>query len=149
VLAEDDVARLEVAVQHPSTVRVLDRVADVGEPPQEVAEGQRACPGVALEPVTVVEGDDGVLEGIAADEPHGVKRAATGIGAEPIDGHNAGVFEPAGDLGLDQEPLAAVGVVGVVVEDLLQRHLAVQLGIQRHEDGAQSATGVGPKDAEA
>ena len=34
------------------------------------------------------------------------------------------------------------------VEDLLEGDLAVQLGVQRHEDGAQAALGVGPQDAE-
>ena len=47
-----------------------------------------------------------------------------------------------------QEPLAAGRVVGVLVEDLLQRHLAVQLRVQGDEDGAQAAAGVGPQDAE-
>ena len=58
------------------------------------------------------------------------------------------MLQPAGDLGLQQEPLAAGRVVGVVVEDLLERHLAVQLGVQGHEDGAQAAPGVRPEDAE-
>ena len=58
------------------------------------------------------------------------------------------MFEPAGDLGLDQEPLAAGRVVGVVVEDLLERHLAVQLGVEGHEDRAQAAPGVRPEHAE-
>jgi hypothetical protein len=91
---------------------------------------------------------DRLLERVAADEPHGVKWAAAGVGTEPIDRHDAGVFQPAGDLGLEQEPLAAHAVVGVIVEDLLEGDLAVQLGIQRHEDGAQSAPGVGAEDAE-
>ena len=47
-----------------------------------------------------------------------------------------------------EEPLAAGRVVGVVVENLLEGDLAVQLGIERHEDGAQPAPGVGPQDAE-
>ena len=46
------------------------------------------------------------------------------------------------------EPLAADRVVGVLLEDLLERHLAVQLGIERHEDLAQPAAGVRPQDAE-
>ena len=44
---------------------------------------------------------------------------------------------------------AAGRVVGVSVEDLLERHLAVQLGVERDEDGAQAAVGVGPEDAES
>jgi hypothetical protein len=39
------------------------------------------------------------------------------------------MFEPSGDLGLLEEPLAADRVVGVLVEDLLEGDLAVQLGI--------------------
>ena len=58
------------------------------------------------------------------------------------------MLQAAGDLGLEEEPLAADRVVGVVVEDLLEGHLAVQLAVQRHEDGAQAAPGVGPEDAE-
>ena len=58
------------------------------------------------------------------------------------------MLQPAGDLGLEQEPLAADRVVGVLVEDLLERDLAVQLGVERDEDGAQAAPGVRPQDAE-
>ena len=36
----------------------------------------------------------------------------------------------------------------MAVEDLLEGHLAVQLGVEGHEDGAQAALGVGPEDAE-
>ena len=38
VRADDDVRRLDVAVQHAAAVRVVDGVADVEEPPQELAE---------------------------------------------------------------------------------------------------------------
>jgi hypothetical protein len=58
------------------------------------------------------------------------------------------VLEPAGDLGLDQKPPAAAGVVGVVVVNLLERHLAVQLAVERDEDRAQPAPGVGSQHAE-
>ena len=36
-----------------------------------------------------------------------------------------GMLEPAGDLGLQKEAGAALGVVGVAVLDLLERHLAI------------------------
>ena len=49
VLADDHVARLEVAMQDPSAVGVVDRVADVDEPPQQLAEGQRPLAGVVLQ----------------------------------------------------------------------------------------------------
>src|SRR5262249_38215598 len=44
-----------------------------------------------------------------------------------------------------QEAGAADRVVGVGVEDLLQRHLAVQLLVQGDEDGAEAAAGVRPQ----
>ena len=105
-------------------------------------------PGSVLERLVGVEVVDGLLEAVAADEPHGVIGPAVAVGAQAVDRDDPRVLQPAGDLGLEQEPLAAGGVVGVVVEDLLERHLAVQLGVQRHEDGAQAAPGVGPQDAE-
>ena len=95
-----------------------------------------------------MEALDGLLEAVAADEPHGVVGPAVGVGAQAVDRDDARVLQPAGDLGLEQEPLAADRVVGVVVEDLLERHLAVQLGVEGDEDGAQAAPGVGPEDAE-
>ena len=48
VLADDDVGRLDVAVQDAPAVGVVDRVADVDEPPQELAQRQRPLPGSAL-----------------------------------------------------------------------------------------------------
>ena len=59
-----------------------------------------------------------------------------------------GCSRPAGDLGFEEEPLAAARVVGVVVEYLLESDLAVQLTIQRHEHSPQSASGVRPQNAE-
>src|SRR5207253_1380796 len=102
VLAEDDVARLEVAVEDAPAVRVVDGVADVGEPPQQGAEGEGAYPGVAPEPVPFVEGSDGVLEGVAADEPHGVEGPAVGVGSQPVDRDNPRVFQPPRDLSFGQ-----------------------------------------------
>jgi hypothetical protein len=58
------------------------------------------------------------------------------------------VFESAGDLGLEEEPLAADRVVGMMVEDLLEGHFAMQLAVERHEDGPQTAAGMWPKHAE-
>ena len=105
-------------------------------------------PGSAFSAVVGVEAVDGLLEAVAPDEPHGVVGPAVGVGAQAVDRDDPRVLQPAGDLGLEQEPLAAGRVVGVLVEDLLQRHLAVQLGVERHEDGPQAAPGVGPQDAE-
>ena len=55
VLADDDVARLDVAVQHAAAVGVVDRVADVDEPPQQLAQLQRPPAGVVLQRLVGVE----------------------------------------------------------------------------------------------
>ena len=115
---------------------------------EQLAERERAAGRVARSGRIAVEPLDRLLEAVALDEPHRVVRPAAGVGAQAVDRDDAGVLQPAGDLGLDQEPLAADRVVGVMVEDLLERHLAVQLAIQRHEHGAQAAPGMGPQDAE-
>ena len=77
---------------------------------------------------------DGFFEAVAPDKPHRVKRPAVRIAAQAVDRHDSRVLEAAGDLGLDQKAPAARGVVGMPVEDLLERDLAVQLGVERDED---------------
>ncbi len=91
---------------------------------------------------------DRFLEGVAADEPHGVIRPAVGVAAQAVDRNDARVLQSPGDLGLKHEPLPAGRIIGMAVVDLLQRHLAVQLGVQGDEDGAESALGMGAEDAE-
>jgi hypothetical protein len=49
------------------------------------------------------------------------------------------VLQAAGDLGLQEEAPAAVRVVGAVVEDALEGHLAVQVAVEGHEDLAQAS----------
>ena len=80
---------------------------------------------------------DRLLEALAADEPHGVVRAAVAVGAQSVDRDDPGVLEAPGDPGLDEEAGPAGAVVGAVVEDLLDGDLAVELGVEGHEDGAR------------
>ena len=46
---------------------------------------------------------DGVLEAVALDEAHGVKRPAVGVAAQAVDRHDTGMLQPAGDLRLQQK----------------------------------------------
>ena len=39
-------------------------------------------------------------EAVAPDEPHRIERAAVGVVSQAVDGDDAGMLEPAGDLGL-------------------------------------------------
>ena len=91
---------------------------------------------------------DGLLERIAANEPHGVVGPSAFVGPQPVDRNDPRVLQPAGDLRLQQEAGAAGGVVSVPVENLLERDLAVQFGVQRHEHGPQATAGVRPQHAE-
>jgi hypothetical protein len=145
VAAEHHVVGLDVAMENPSAVRVVDGVADGDEPGEELVERQ----GVAerrrvLDLVRLLELLDRGLEAVAADEPHRVVRSAVGIAAQAVDRDNSGVFEPSGDLGLENEPELAIGLASMSFLDLLQRHLAVQLGVDGDVDLAQATPGVEP-----
>ena len=59
------------------------------------------------------------------------------------------MLEPAGDLGLQQEPSPAVGIVGTLGLDLFEGDLALELGIERHGDHADASAGVQVQDLEA
>ena len=89
------------------------------------------------------------LQALTAHESHRVVRPVIVVGAQAVHRHNPRVLESTRDLGFEQEPLAAHGVVGVRVEDLLERHLAVELGIERDEHGSEPAAGMGPQNPEA
>src|SRR5262249_25584865 len=149
VLAQNHVTRLKIAMEHAPAVCVLGGIADVREPPQQVAELERAAAGVALERLVAVEPVDGLLEAVAPDEPHGVVRPTALVDAQAVDGDDPRVFQPAGDLGLEQKATATLRVVGVAREDLLQGDLAVELGIEGDEDRTQASRGMGPEDAES
>src|SRR5207244_3407614 len=82
--------------------------------PEQRAERQRPLAGVGLQRAVGVERGDGLLERVAADEPHRVIRAAVAGVAQAVDGDDPGVLQAAGALGLDQEPGPAGGVVGSV-----------------------------------
>ena len=135
-------------MKHASAVSVLDGIADVGETPQQPPQLQRASAGILRVRPGGMEVIDRLLEALSLDEPHGVVGPAAVVGPQPVYRHDAGVFKPAGDLGLEHEAGAAEQIVGVRVEDLLEGNLAVQLRVQGHEDGAQATLGVRPQDAE-
>ena len=106
-------------------------------------------PDIVLERLVAVEVPDRFLEGLTADEPHGVIGPAVAVGAQAVHRHDAGVLQPAGDLGLEHEAGAAGGVVGVRVEDLLDGDFAVQFAVQGDEHRSQAPFRVRPQDTEA
>ncbi len=59
------------------------------------------------------------------------------------------MLQAAGHLGLELEPGSVLRVVGEAILDLLEGHVAVQLGVQGHEDLAQPSPGMRAEDAES
>jgi hypothetical protein len=131
-------------MQHAPAVGVLDRITDVHEPPQQFPELQRPLAGCFFQRLIAVKSIDRLLEIVTTDEPNCVIGTAIGRGAQPIDWDDPRKLQPAGNLGFEQEPLAADRVIGVAIQDLLECDLAIELGIKRDEDGAQAAAGVRP-----
>ena len=84
---------------------------------------------------------DGVGEGLALDEAHGVARVAVVVGHQAVDGHDAGVLQAGSDLRLQQEALPVGGHL-LVLAHALQCDLAVQLPVLGDEHLAESAAGV-------
>src|SRR5262249_28040046 len=122
--------------------RIALLVADRPEPGQQLPQGQRPLGWVPARFLGGVEGSDGILERLAADESHGVAGGARGVAAQGVDRHDARVLQPAGDFGLLEEAAAALGVAGPAGLEELQRHLAVELGVAGAEDLAEGTCGV-------
>ena len=57
------------------------------------------------------------------------------------------MFQPAGDLRLQNKAGPAVRIVGVLVLDLLEGDFAVQFLVVGHEDLAEPAAGMRPENA--
>ena len=148
MLAQNDIRRLDVSMNHASRVGIVNGIADVNESAEQFAVPEVARARVAGRVRRGVEAVNGFLEAVATDEPHGVIRAAVAVCAKSVDRDDAGMLQAASDLGLDEEARSAGGVVGAVVENLLESNFAVELGVKRDEDGAQSAPGMRPEDAE-
>ena len=64
MLAEDDVGGFQVAMEDSPAVGVVDGVANVDKPPEQLAEGQRALTGIFFQALVTVKSGDGLLEAI-------------------------------------------------------------------------------------
>jgi hypothetical protein len=85
VLAEHDVAGLQIAVQYAAAMSVSDGVAHVDKAAEELAQGQATFTGVAGGRFGFVETADGFLEVVTVDEAHGVEGAAVGVLAQAVE----------------------------------------------------------------
>jgi hypothetical protein len=143
-LAEHDVVRLQIAVDHAPTVRVGDALAG-GEEGVEVAQALGEIPGAA----------EGRPEGPPPDLAHHVVEGAVRALAELVDRHDGRVLELSGDPGLAEEAdggaparraRAAPPDALLVSEELLDRDLPAEVDVEvahHPTDGAAADLGVG------
>ncbi len=89
--------------------------------------------------------EDRSLEAFPLDEPHGVFRPTVVELAQAINGDNARVFEPAGDLRLSDESLSTIRVMRGVTLDSFECDIAVKFFVSGEIDGSQPPLGVKPE----
>src|SRR5690606_11048993 len=99
---QHDVVRLQVAVEHPPRMGVVDRLADRHERAEQAAQFERARPRTGMP--GLVETADRLPQALPAHQAHGVVGPAVALLAEAVDRYDAGVFEVARHLRLEHEP---------------------------------------------
>ena len=85
---------------------------------------------------------DSFSQVVAANETHGIERAAVGILPQPVNGHNARMLQLACDLCLKEKAVPADRVLRVALLDLLERHFAVQFLVLGYKNLPYAALGV-------
>jgi hypothetical protein len=121
-LGDDDVLRLDVAVDHTAGVGVVERLAQIGPDLPDLAVAEASLPGPARQRVAVDQlGDE--------------QRVAVFF-ADLIEGHDPRVVEAGGGLGLAQHP-SLLGAAGV---DRLDRDRPLEPAVPGLIDDAEPAT---------
>ncbi len=138
--AEDDVVRLQVAVDDAVRVGVVEGLADADEGLQQFRAGQRVFTPLLAAPVVLA---DGLAQRLAADEAHGVERRPAFFGAaEFVDRHDVGVLKLPGDLRLREEAPPHLRVGSALGPDLLEGDVPLQVVVARDPDLAEAALAV-------
>jgi hypothetical protein len=119
------VGGLEVAVDHAAAVGVRHRERELLEDRERV--------------VAVRVGVHERRQRAPLDELHREVRAAVGLQAHAVDGHDAGVLELAADLRLLDEALDDVGALRVLGAQHLERDVAVEVLVAAAVDEADAA----------
>ena len=128
---DHDVGGLDVAVDDPARVAVLERVGGLDADVHDLAEVERLVPDQAQE------------SGALRDGHHEEQRAL--VPPEVVDRHDGGVVHLGDELGLALEPLLDLGRQ-VRRRDQLDRDLAVQERVARAVDDAHAAASELPED---
>ena len=141
-LSQHHVRGLEVAMQHPPAMGIRHDVAD----PHEVVQHLPKRDSLPADRARVVKLADSFLERLAAHQSHGVEQATVRVFAQRVNRHDAGVLEPAGDLGLEQKPRPALPVGRLRSLDQLERDFPIEPAVLGDEHFAQAAACQRPQD---
>jgi hypothetical protein len=129
---QQDVLRLDVPVDHPVPVGIVQRVGHLGGDPDRLLDAQLGFP-VELAP-----------EGLPLDVRHHVEEET--VGAAGIEQRqDVGVLQRCGGLDLHHEPLGPEHRRQLGLEHL-ERHLPVVLQVLRQVDGGHAALAQLPLD---
>ena len=122
---DEQIRRLDVAVDDPGSVRRLERVGDLDRERQQLIDLERAPA-------------DPMLQRRPVEELHDEERAAVLL-ADIVNGADVGVIQRRRGACLAAESRQGLGIVGEVWRQELQRDEALQPGILGFVDDAHSA----------
>ena len=129
---EHDVVRLDVAVEHPAAVGILDRLTGIDEVPEELAKAEhppghrhRAAGGVMIA--------DRPCERAAGDQPHHLEQSPPRILPDVVDRRDVGMLQRRAGKDFLEKGGPVPRVVGVAIGELLEKHLAAELEIAGDE----------------
>ena len=138
VVTQHDVAGLEITVNDRAAMGIIHRVADIDKPAQQLAEfdlfAAEIFPRFAGGEMVV----DGLLQTAPANESHSIVRAAIGIGAETVNGHDPRMLQASGDLGFLNKPRPRFGIIGEPSLDFFESYFTSQFEIFGDGDFAQA-----------
>ena len=123
---DQDVARLDVAVDEPAGMSGGEGLRDAGPDPGDLPRVERTAPAQDRREVLPV------------DQLHDDVRAARVL-AEVVDGDDVGVAERGRRLGLRAETRREIGIAQVLRTEQLERDVATELGIGGAVDGRHPA----------
>ncbi len=135
VAPDHDVLRLEIAVDDAALVGVVDGPADLDEDLEE-PEPRELPRGLGIAGVDLL---DDPRERPAADELHREEEAGVVGEADLVDGHDPGVLELRGRLGLLDEPVGDLPVGAELAEEGLHGDVAAQVAVEGAVDDPHAA----------
>ncbi len=103
----------------------------------------------AIRSSRVVQFGNGLLQAVAAYEPHHIKRSAVVELPQAVDGNDRGMFQATGDFCLHEKSVSTGRFLCVFCLDLLESNFPVQFRVHGDRHLSQSATGMRPQNAKA